>query len=165
MASVPEIECICPRLAGICRAHQVAIVPESQETIALSGKPLAQFVADHLRLHRHVGAAVPHFHQLFPLPLALLGRFEEAAIRLLVAAAAVSALQRALAIADQARPRPDSAGRSGPGRCRSARRAHCRAWAKTRCKGMKCRSSTACRSLRSPLATAACPSSPIPPVV
>ena len=34
-ARVPESENIWPRLAGICRAHQVATVPESQETMAV----------------------------------------------------------------------------------------------------------------------------------
>src|SRR5437867_6129934 len=36
VARFPERECIWPRFAGICLAHQVAIVPESHEMIAFS---------------------------------------------------------------------------------------------------------------------------------
>src|SRR2546422_2183275 len=40
LARFPDKECIWPRLAGICRAHHVAMVPESHETMAESERRL-----------------------------------------------------------------------------------------------------------------------------
>src|ERR1700719_4705834 len=45
VARLPETVCICPRLAGMWRAHQVAIVPLSQLTMALAGRRLPNSAA------------------------------------------------------------------------------------------------------------------------
>jgi len=54
----------------MCRAAQVVIVPESAQMICVVPETLAQFVRDHLRLHRHVlprGALLHQRHPLTPL--------------------------------------------------------------------------------------------------
>src|SRR5579864_167698 len=68
LARFPESECICPRFAGICRAHQVVIVPLSQHVIALFGSRLPSSHATtwgFIGLSRRVERSSMIFHHSF----------------------------------------------------------------------------------------------------
>src|SRR5262247_287580 len=55
VARFPDSECIWPRFAGICRAHQVAIVPESQEMMAVSDN---RFPSSHATTCGFIGVSI-----------------------------------------------------------------------------------------------------------
>ncbi len=148
----------------MCRANQVVIVPESQETIASSAEPLAELPGDDLRLHRLLAARRLLVHQLAPFLHALLRLLEERAVRP-CARAAAAAPEACAGCRRPGRPRRDSAGRSAPDRDRSARRGPRRASGRTRCRGTTCRPSSSASHSSSASCDGLVPSSPMPPVV
>ena len=103
VARLPEQECIWPRLTGMCRAHHVAMVPESQVTMAFAGRRLPNFVGHNLRLHRLAPSAPRVRPSACAIPSSPSCAVVEEAAVLVSAAAAASALRSvAAAIADQA---------------------------------------------------------------
>ena len=79
----------CPRwcavgraLTGMCRAHHVAMVPESQLTIALLGSRLPTSAASELRLHRLGFHRRPLVHLLLPILHSGLGVRQKLPVRL-----------------------------------------------------------------------------------
>jgi hypothetical protein len=67
VARLPERVCIWPRLARMCLAHQVAIVPLSQLTMASLRSNFPSSQATHLALHGFVSPRGSFFHYLPPI--------------------------------------------------------------------------------------------------
>jgi hypothetical protein len=91
----------------------VDTVPQSQETMALSGKPLTELVSHDLRFHRLVHPAHALRHELVPLQHSGLALLEKAAIPLRLEQGQ-QRLQRPAAVADEpdfhGKPEPDTHG-------------------------------------------------------
>ena len=141
------------------------MVPESQETIGVVAQALAELPGDHLRLHRHVRAACPAPPSAATTPACRSAPSRGSSRCSLLLEQRQQCLQRRRGCRRPGRPRRDSAGRCAAGRDRSARRAPCPAWDRTRCT----ETSVPTISSVSHSSIASCegsvPSRPMPPVV
>ena len=101
LASVPESECIWPRFTGIWRAHHVAMVPESHDTMALFGSRLPSSQATtcgFIGLSSRVPRSSISFHQSF-MPACAFSRKPRCLLRL---SSGSSSVRLRVAVADHA---------------------------------------------------------------
>ena len=152
--------------AGMCRAHQVAMVPLSHATIASSRSRRAQLARDAPAASsacRVRVARAPPSARASPSSAPAPSRGSRG--RVLRVEQGQQRRERAGAVADQADF--DRVAQADPHRVEldldAARLA--RAWAGTRCRGTTCRPSAACRTPPAPPARAACRAGRSPPVV
>jgi len=80
VARLPEHEYIWPSFAGMCRAHQLVIVPESVVTIAFAGRRLPSSCATTWGLHRRTVVGIARQHQFPPFRHPGLCAVEEAPV-------------------------------------------------------------------------------------
>ncbi len=80
VARFPEQECICPVFAGIWRAHQDVIVPESLVTMAFAGSRLPNSCATTCGFIGIVMSVARVIHQFAPVFHSVLGLLKESAV-------------------------------------------------------------------------------------